>query len=104
MSTYKLDDKYINDVPVISIAGKNYPVNNRKSTISKMQKAIENMKEGQDEIELLVSHILGAEAAKDIMKLDLPVPALQELAVIIRAAVEGVDYEVAKKRYFRDGQ
>lgn len=98
---YTIDGKLLTDKPEIRIGDKIYVVDNRKSTIDKVQKDVAKCKEGE-ESDIMIKHILGEKAAKEINDLDLPIPALTSLGIAIRAAIEGIDYEVAEKRYFRE--
>lgn len=98
---YTIDGKLLTDKPEIRIGDKIYVVDNRKSTIDKAQAAIAKCKEGE-ESDVMIKFVLGEKAAKEIEALDLPIPALTSLGIAIRAAIEGIDYEVAEKRMFRD--
>lgn len=77
-----------------------YPVNDRKSTMillnQKMKSADLN---DLDEIDGILTVLLGKKAVKEIDKLDPSFSAYQKILVACMAAVTGEDYETADARF-----
>lgn len=78
--------------PSILVNGKNYIVDDRKSTYDKIQ-AVQNNKElSQNEVDLKVFELaLGKKEAKEIMDLDLSVQDYIYFTFCIMAAITGED-------------
>ncbi|NLN46294.1 MAG: hypothetical protein GX153_06990 [Clostridiaceae bacterium] len=97
MKLYTVDKALLTDTPEIRIGAKVYKVDNRLSTVKKVGEAVKE--HPQEEMDATIRLCLGEAAYKEIIGMDLPAPAMQEIVVIISAAVSGITVEEAKKRF-----
>lgn len=97
MKRYTLDRKLLTDTPEIEVGDRIYKVDNRVSTVKRLQE-IE-----QDDTDRIFAVALGQEAADEIAALDMPFPALLELTVLTVAAMTGEDTEDVRARFRGSG-
>ncbi len=97
MKMYTVDKALLTETPEIRIGDKIYKVDNRLSTVKKVGEAVKGQPE--DEMDITIRLCLGEAAHKEILEMDLPAPAMQEIVIIISAAVSGITVEEAKKRF-----
>jgi hypothetical protein len=97
MKMYTVDKALLTETPEIRIGDKIYKVDNRLSTVKKVAEAVKASPE--NEMDETIKLCLGEQAYKEIVEMDLPAPAMQEIVVIISAAVSGITAEEAKKRF-----
>jgi len=100
MKLYTVDGALLTETPELRIGDKIYKVDNRKSAVMKANDLVKADQEHADEI--LIRIHLGETAAKEITKMDLPLPAIKAILINLRAAIEGITYEDAEKAYFRN--
>ena len=89
--------KIILDTPQIEINGKVFTVDDRKSNLEKLAKAIAKDEEHADE--LSYQYLIGKEGLDEIKSLDLSFRGHQELQAILQGIVYGITAEEAKKRF-----
>jgi len=98
---YTLDHKLLTDTPEIRIGEKIYAVDNRQKTVKKIQeasKAISN-DDPYGGIDKVLEMALGANAAQEIDKLNMPYPAYQKMFELVMAAVTGEEPETIAERF-----
>lgn len=77
-----------------------YPVNDRKSTMIMLNQKMKNADLNDlDEIDNILTVLLGKKAVKEIDKLDPSFEGYQAILVASMAAVTGEDYETSKARF-----
>ena len=85
--------------PQIEIGGVLYPIDNRKSTLDKLQKEITKPENEGKEDDALLKLLIGKEGLAAVLKLDLSVSDFQTLIILIQSQVWGITEEEAKKRF-----
>ena len=99
---YKIDGEKLDRRPELRLGDRIYSVDNRLSTFRKISLMLsENEELGQrnDEFEVVVGQALGACAYDEILAMDLPFAAMQELVIIILAAIQDLTPEEARRRF-----
>lgn len=109
-SIIDISKKITNELPMIRISDTQiYSVNNRKNTILNLQAMIQEAerkakKDGGtiNEMGLMnkaMEMLVGAKAAEEIEKMDLPLPEYKMIYHAIMAAATGSDMEEVEKRF-----
>ena len=102
---YTTDGKLLTETPQIQIGDKLFAIDNRKSTYDKMQEAVSNAKNGNEE-RIILEHAFGKEQMKEIDAMDLSVKGMMNLLTYVHAAIFDISYEEAEARFQKaqDGQ
>lgn len=85
------------DSPEIEINGRIFQVDDRKSNLDKLSKAITADQEHADD--LAFKFLIGKDGLDEIKKMDLSFKNYQELMAILQGIVYGITAEEAKKRF-----
>ena len=93
MKRYTLDGKLLTETPEIEIGDRIYKVDNRTSTVKRLEEI------SQDDTEQILAVALGEEAAAEIAALDMPFPALIELVILVISAMTGETPEDVRARF-----
>ena len=93
MKRYTLDGKLLTETPEIEIGDRIYKVDNRTSTVKRLEEI------NQDDTEQILAVALGEEAAAEIAALDMPFPALIELVILTVSAMTGETPEDVRARF-----
>lgn len=93
MKRYTLDGKLLTETPEIEIGDRIYKVDNRTSTVKRLEEI------NQDDTEQILAVALGEEAAAEIAALDMPFPALIELVILVVSAMTGEVPEDVRARF-----
>lgn len=105
-----ISKKITNELPMIRISDTQiYSVNNRKNTILNLQAMIQEAerkaeKAGETVNEMALMNkamemLIGAKAAEEIEKMDLPLPEYKMIYHAIMAAATGSDMEEVESRF-----
>lgn len=105
-----ISKKITNELPMVKITDELVvTVNNRKNTILNMQAMVQEAqkkaKDGDgtfDEIALMnktLEMLIGAKAAKEIEKMDLPLPEYKVIYQAVMAAATGTSLEEVESRF-----
>ncbi len=100
MKIYTTDGKIITERPKIQIGDKLYMVDDRQSTFTKINKALN---ENPDDLNAVFELVFGKKEAAEIEKLELSVSGTQNLLIYVFAAIKGCEFEEAEK-FFRNEQ
>lgn len=102
--TIDISAKLTNERPKLKVAeDKIYEIDDRKNTILKLNQKMKGANiEDIAFIDEIVKMTLGAEAAKEIDKMDLSMSAYQNIMIAIMAAVMGESYEEAEARFRKE--
>jgi hypothetical protein len=98
---YATDGKVINEAPQIQIGDRLFGVDTRKSTYDRMQKTIESNNGEKSDEDIILEHAFGAEAYKQILKMDLPISGFLNLITYVYAAMFDLSFEDAEARFRR---
>ena len=85
--------------PQIEIGGVLYEIDNRKSTLDKMQKEIAKTENVGKEDEVALRMFLGKDGFKAITDLDLSVADYQTVVILVQSTVMGISEEEMRKRF-----
>lgn len=85
-------------LPTIIFGDRIFTVNNRRSNMKRFDKIMEETTPGEEQDSLIFECFLGKDAANYIMDADLTVPAIEELTVILLAAVNGKTVEAIREK------
>ncbi|MCL2575129.1 MAG: hypothetical protein FWE33_01725 [Defluviitaleaceae bacterium] len=100
---YQIDNEKLNKRPEIRLGDKIYSIDNRLSTfrgINGMLKALEGGETASsDEFEIVIGQALGLDSYQEILGMDLPFAVMQDLVVIVLAAIQDLNVEEAKRRF-----
>ncbi len=89
---YTLDDKLLIGSPEVRIGDKVYPVDDRMSTVKKLDKI------NTEDSDAIIKLAFG-DKAKEIIGMDLPFAAYIQLVKIVVAAMTGEDAEEVDARF-----
>lgn len=92
MKQYTLDGALLTETPEVRIGDKFYKVDNRTSTVKKLQST------SQDDVDGILELAFG-EQAQEIIEMDMPFPAMLELTMITVAAMTGETVEEVRARF-----
>lgn len=92
---YTLDEKMLIGTPEIRIGDKIYPVDNRVKTVKKVIKLYENDEENVDvdTADKILEYAFSSKDCKDIMDMNMPWEAYQQLITLVVSAMTGEDIE-----------
>ena len=90
---YEFDFEKHQKLPTILFGDRVFTVNNRRSNMKKFEKIMSETVSGEEQDYLIFECFLGKEAADLITEADLTIPAIEELTVILLAAVNGKSVE-----------
>lgn len=93
MKQYTLDGALLTETPEVRIGDKIYKVDNRTSTVKKLQEI------SQDDTDGILKVAYGEQAMNEINDLDMPFPALMELILITVSAMTGETLEEVRTRF-----
>lgn len=95
---YTFDFEKHQKLPTIIFGDRIFTVNNRRSNMKRFEKIMSETKPGEEQDNLIFECFLGKDAADYIMDADLTIPAIEELTVILLAAVNGKTVEDMRKQ------
>ena len=90
---YTLDGKLLTGAPEVRIGDKVFPVDNRVSTVKKLDKV------DKEDPYAIINLAYGNKAGKEIIDMDLPFPAYLDLIKLTIAAMTGEDEEDVDSRF-----
>ena len=98
---YAVDNEKLTKRPESRIGDRVYEIDNRLSAYERIN---ERLKAGDGgEFEIIIGEALGSENFADIVRLDLPYGVMQDVVIIILAAIQDLTVEEARCR-FRAGK
>lgn len=96
---YQIDNDKLNQRPEVRIGDKIFTIDNRLSTFRKISSALGG---GSDELEAVLAQALGKDAYEEVLRMDLPYSVMQELIIIVLAAIQDLPLEEARRRFRHD--
>ena len=93
-----LTDKLSTEKPIIEINGKEYQVDNRRDTVFKVTEKLESASDLSG-FENVIEIVLGEDAKKEIIEMNLPLADYQVIIIGIFAAMNNESYEDIEKRF-----
>lgn len=93
-----LTDKLSTEKPIIEINGKEYQVDNRRDTVFKVTEKLESASDLSG-FENVIEIVLGEDAKKEIIEMNLPLADYQVIIIGIFAAMNNEPYEDIEKRF-----
>ena len=96
---YTLDGKLLVETPEIRVGDKCYAVDNRKKTVDKALKLMNDGAQDMERIDKVLELALGREAVKELNAQELPWPAYQKLFELLMAAMTGEEPEDVADRF-----
>ena len=98
---YVVDGEKLVKRPEVRIGDKVYQIDNRLSAYERINQRV---KEGDGgEFEIIIGEALGGESYAEIVEMDLPFGVMQDVVIIILAAIQDLTVEEARSR-FRAGK
>ncbi|MCL2398008.1 MAG: hypothetical protein FWC93_08090 [Defluviitaleaceae bacterium] len=98
---YVIDSEKLGKRPEVRIGDRVYEIDNRLSAYERIN---ERVKAGDgDEFEIIIGEALGGENYAEIVRMDLPYGVMQDVVIIILAAIQDLTVEEARSR-FRAGK
>jgi len=98
---YQISEDRIRVRPEIRLGDKIYSVDNRLSTYRRISAGLEG--QGVDELEVVLGEALGRQAYEEILGMDLSFAVMQEMVVIVLAAIQDLPLEEARRRFRGNG-
>jgi len=97
---YKIAEDKLDFKPELRLGDRIYSIDNRLSVFRKISKLL-SAAEGEevDEFFVVLSNALGEGAYSEILDLDLPFSVMQEMVVIVLAAIQDLPLEEARHRF-----
>ena len=97
---YAIDSEKLVKRPEIRIGDRVFEIDNRLSAYERIN---ERLKAGDGgEFEIIIGEALGGESYADIVRLDLPYGVMQDVVIIILAAIQDLTVEEARCRFRAD--
>ena len=94
---YAIDSEKLTKRPEIRIGDRVYEINNRLSAYERIN---ERVKSGDgSEFEIIIGEALGGEHYGEIAAMDLPYGVMQDVVIIILAAIQDLTVEEARNRF-----
>ena len=98
---YVVDSEKLVKRPEVRIGDRVYEIDNRLSAYERIN---ERVKAGDgSEFEIIIGEALGSENYAEIVRMDLPYGVMQDVVIIILAAIQDLTVEEARSR-FRAGK
>jgi len=94
---YTVDKDRLEKRPEIRIRDKVYVIDNRLSTFERMRRELD--KANSAEMGVVISHGIGHDAYVELMEMDLPFGVMEDIVIIILAAIQDLEVEEARKRF-----
>ncbi|MDR2183178.1 MAG: hypothetical protein LBE55_03295 [Clostridiales bacterium] len=98
---YVIDSEKLTKRPEIRIGDKIYEIDNRLSAYERINERVKAADGG--EFEIIIGEAPGGENFAEIVRMDLPFGTMQDIVVIILAAIQDLTVEEARAR-FRAGK
>ena len=94
---YTVDNEKLVKRPEIRIGDRVYEIDNRLSAYERIN---ERVKAGDGgEFEIIIGEALGGESYGEIVRMDLPYSVMQDVVIIILAAIQDLSQEEAARRF-----
>ncbi|MCL2376295.1 MAG: hypothetical protein FWC76_02750 [Defluviitaleaceae bacterium] len=98
---YAIDNEKLAKRPEIRIGDRVYEIDNRLSAFERINERIKAA-DGA-EFEIIIGEALGGESFEEIRGMDLPYGVMQDVVVIILAAIQDLPIEEARARFRQKG-
>lgn len=95
---YTTDGKLLTETPQIQVGNKLFAIDNRKSTYDKMQEAVSQAKDGNEE-RIILEYAFGKDQMAEIDAMDLSVKGYMNLLTYVHAAIFDISFEEAEARF-----
>lgn len=95
---YNISQQEIEKKPEIRIGNKIYTVDSRLSTFLNILKKLESQNE-KEEINIIIGEALGQDALNEIIEFDFSYSIMQDIIILILAAIQNIDIKEAKERF-----
>jgi len=97
---YKIADEKLDFKPELRLGDRIYSIDNRLSVFRRITQELSGTEgEEADEFSVVLGHALGESAYSEILALDLPFSVMQEMVVIVLAAIQDLPLEEARRRF-----
>jgi len=94
---YAIDNEKMTKRPEIRVGDRVYEIDNRLSAFERINERIKAADGG--DIEIILGEALGREHFEEIKGMDLPYGVMQDIVVIILAAIQDLTVEEARARF-----
>ncbi|MDR2167542.1 MAG: hypothetical protein LBE35_06815 [Clostridiales bacterium] len=94
---YQIDNDKLNYQPELRLADRIFKIDNRLSVFRRISARLGEG--GGDEFEIIVGEALGGAALEEILGMDLPYGIMQDLIIIVLAAIQDLPVEEARRRF-----
>ena len=101
---YKIDNEKLTKRPEMRLGDKIFQIDNRLSVFLEMMEMLKNPKEGHSEFEIVMTLGLGRAAFEEIKEMDLPYNLMNDIVIIILAAIQDLPQEEAHRRFRNDNK
>ena len=97
LGVYTIDNEKLIKRPEIRVGDRVYEIDNRLSAFERINERIKAA--DGSEIEIILGEALGGEYFEEIRGMDLPYGVMQDIVVIILAAIQDLTVEEARARF-----
>ena len=94
---YAIDSEKLTKRPEIRIGDRVYEIDNRLSAYERINERVKNG--DGSEFEIIIGEALGSEHYGEIVAMDLPYGVMQDVVIIILAAIQDLTVEEARSRF-----
>ena len=94
---YVVDGDKIGKRPEVRVADRVFEIDNRLSCYERINEGVKGGERG--EFEVIIGEALGGEAYAEIIAMDLPYGVMNDLVIIILAAIQDLTVEEARNRF-----
>lgn len=96
---YTLDGKLLVETPEIRIGDKCYAVDNRKKTLDRITKLMQQDGTDMERMDEAMEQALGKAAVRELNVAEMPWPAYEKLFELVMAAMTGEEPEAVADRF-----
>ena len=98
---FVIDEEKLTQRPEMRLGNYVYKIDNRLSVFERMNRRI---KDGDgSEFEVIIGGALGDATYKEILEMDLPFSVMQDIVIVILAAIQGIGEDEARARFRQGG-
>ena len=94
---YQINNDKLQNRPELRVGDRVYCIDNRLSVFRFISKGLTGG--GENEMEVVIGGALGRDVYEEILAQDLPYGVMQEIVIIILAAIWDLEVEEAKRRF-----
>jgi len=94
---YSVDSEKLNKRPEMRVGDRVFVIDNRLSTFERMRKELD--KSDTAEMGVVMSFGLGHDAYLELVEMDLPYAVMEEIVIIVLAAIQDLEVDEARRRF-----